>query len=54
MRTENGKKKMHVTPTLKKAAEKGRRDIIRGKGISMSKFLVMALDHDARKHASRD
>jgi len=49
MATKNGRK--IVTPALKRELQKARQRIARGKGIPIGEFLVMALEHDARRHA---
>lgn len=49
MSVKNGKK--ILTPADKREIRKARERIAAGKGIPLGEFLLMALAHDARKHA---
>ena len=51
-RTSKPKGKKVITPAFKREIEKARRDIARGKGISVGELLTKALERGAREHAA--
>ena len=54
MPTRKGKpkRKKVVTAAVKREIEKARRDLAKGKGISVGELLKKVLERDARKHAA--
>ena len=46
------KKRKVVTAAVKRRIEKARRDLIKGKGITVGELLTKMLERDAHKHAA--
>ena len=51
-RTSKPKGKKVITPAFKREIEKARRDLAKGKGISVGELLTKALERGARGHAA--
>jgi len=51
-RTSKPKAKKIITPAFKREIEKARRELAKGKGISVGELLTKALERSAREHAA--